>query len=584
MQPATPHPASEPDAESTSVWGFADSGFTLDDGGIVKFTGSRYALCGEPLPHLLPWVEQTMQVKLDPALAQPSAYPPAVDSPLLCAGFVAAIEEFLPADQRSVDPLVRLRHGHGHTQAEMHAIKHGRFGRVPDMVVYPDSESEVVALVQAAKAHGVCLIPYGGGTNVTEALRCADGEARSIVCVDLKRLRRILWVDRENRLACIEAGAVGRHLVDALQAHGFTLGHEPDSIEFSTLGGWIATHASGMKKNRYGNIEDIVMDMRVVTADGLLHRVGNSVAPRESIGFDPRRLMFGSEGSLGIITSAVVKLFPLPEVQAYGSVLFPDFSRSVRFLYELTQAGNLPASVRLVDNTQFQFSMALKPARQGWRKVRSALEKFVVTRLRGFDPQQMTAATLVFEGDAALVKAQEAQVYRLAKRHGGIKAGEENGRRGYALTYSIAYIRDFVMQHHVLAESFETSVPWSQAETLCERVKARLLLEHQQRGLPGKPFITCRISQLYDTGVCVYFYFGFYTRGVDQPSVVYADIEHAARQEILDAGGSLSHHHGIGKVRQPFLPQIFSTAALKWGDQAKQALDPNHLFACGNNP
>ncbi len=117
----------------------------------------------------------------------------------------------------------------------------------------------MVALVEAARRHDVCLIPYGGGTNVTDALRCPEEEQRSIVSVDLRRMNRILWIDPTNRMACIEAGAVGRHIAEQLARYGFTLGHEPDSIEFSTLGGWIATHASGMKKNRYGNIEDIVL-------------------------------------------------------------------------------------------------------------------------------------------------------------------------------------------------------------------------------------------------------------------------------------------------------------------------------------
>src|SRR5262245_50613578 len=146
---------------------------------------------------------------------------------------------------------------------------------------------------------------------------------------------RILWIDPVNLMACIEAGAVGRTLQAQLAEHGYTMGHEPDSVEFSTLGGWIATHASGMKKNRYGNIEDIVLDATVVTPLGTLCRP--EPGPRESAGLDPRRWLFGSEGTLGIITKAVVKLFPLPELQRYDAVLFPDFAEGVAFLYDLTR-------------------------------------------------------------------------------------------------------------------------------------------------------------------------------------------------------------------------------------------------------
>jgi alkyldihydroxyacetonephosphate synthase len=381
-------------------------------------------------------------------------------------------------------------------------------------------------------------------------------------------------------MACIQAGAVGRHIMEQLKGYGFTMGHEPDSVEFSTLGGWIATHASGMKKNKYGNIEDLILDMNVVTATGKLERT--TTAPRESVGVDPRLWMYGSEGSLGIITSAVVKLYPLPEVERYGSILFPSFEKGFKFLYELTQEGSPPASVRLVDNLQFQFSMALKPKAHGLKALKSRLEKFFVTRLKGFDPQRMVACTLVFEGSRREVEAQEATVYRLAKRHGGMKAGAENGKRGYQLTFGIAYIRDFVMNHFFLAESFETSVPWSQTLSLCENVKRRLLAEHRKRNLPGNPFITCRITQVYETGVCVYFYFGYYYKGVADPSHVYSEMEIAAREEILKSGGSLSHHHGVGKLRQRFLPEIKSGGSLEFYRQAKLAVDPNNVFGCGN--
>ncbi len=342
----------------------------------------------------------------------------------------------------------------------------------------------------------------------------------------------------------------------------------------------MATHASGMKKNRYGNIEELVLDVNAATPRGLISR--SAVAPRESVGADPRRWMLGSEGTLGIITSAAVKLFPLPEVQRYGSIVFPSFAAGVAFMYELTREGSPPASVRLVDNMQFQFGQALKPRAEGWRALRSKAERWYVTRVRGFDPDSMVACTLVFEGNAGDVRAEEKSVYRIASRHGGMKAGSENGERGYQLTFGIAYIRDFVMNYYILGESFETSVPWSQVASLCENVKRRLRDEHEHRGLPGKPFVTCRITQVYETGVCVYFYFAYYHKGVDRPSEVYAEMERAARDEILRSGGSLSHHHGVGKLRQGFLPEIMSSAALEWTQVMKRAIDPQNIFGCAN--
>jgi alkyldihydroxyacetonephosphate synthase len=358
------------------------------------------------------------------------------------------------------------------------------------------------------------------------------------------------------------------------------MGHEPDSVEFSTLGGWIATHASGMKKNRYGNIEDLVLDLHVVTARGALSRP--AVAPRESVGIDPRRWMFGSEGGLGIITSAVVKIFPLPEVARYDAVIFPGFEEGVAFLYDLTREAVPPASVRLVDNLQFQLSQTLKPRAAGLPALLRRAEKLFATKVRGFDPRRMVACTLLYEGSRRQVKGEESAVRHLARRHGGMRAGAENGRRGYQLTFGIAYLRDFVMKHYILGESFETSVPWSGALALCENVKGRLAAEHAARGLPGRPFVTCRVTQVYQTGVCVYFYFGFYHKGVERPAEVFAELERAARDEILRSGGSLSHHHGVGKLRSGFLPRVFSPAALEWASEVKRAVDPGNLFGIAN--
>jgi alkyldihydroxyacetonephosphate synthase len=575
-----PPARSEQDAESPDVWGFADSGFEIDAAGRVVFRGSRYPISGKVIPDLLPWAEGILGLPLPPSDAHEPRYPAPVPARIVCEPFEVALRTRLAEEQLCADAAVRLRHGHGHTQEDMWAVKYGQLPRVPDLVVWPASEVEVDFLVQCARDHGVALIPFGGGTNVTDALRCPEQETREIVSVDMRRMNRVLWIDPENRLAEIEAGATGREIEAQLGRFGFTMGHEPDSIELSTLGGWVATHASGMKKNRYGNIEDIVLAVRAATTAGRLARPG--AAPRESVGSDPTRWMLGSEGRLGIVTRAVVKIFPLPAVRRFGSVLFRDFETGFAFLRDAQRAGVAPASIRLMDNLQFQFGQAVRPRREGLEVLKSRLERAFVTRVRGFQVDKMVACTLLFEGSAEEVAAQERAVYRLAKRQGGLKAGGSNGERGYQLTFAIAYIRDFMMRHWVLGESFETSVPWSRALALCENVKQRLFQEHAKRGLPGRPFVSCRVTQLYETGVCVYFYFAFHYKGVEAPSEVFAELERAARDEILGSGGSLSHHHGVGKLRQAFLPRVLSPAALAWRQRLKQAVDPDGVFGCGN--
>lgn len=568
------------EAESWENWGFRDTSFTINERDVVQITGSRYELSGQELPRLLPWIRETLAIDLDPKDQHRNSYPTEIPAAIESPAFAKAIREFLKEEQIDASGENRLRHGHGHTQEEMYAIKHKRLGRIPDMVLYPEDEAQVASLIATAKDHNVVLIPFGGGTNVTDALRCSDNENRAIATIDMRRMNRILWIDKENMMACIEAGAVGRHIMSQLTIYGVSMGHEPDSVEFSTLGGWIATNASGMKKNKYGNIEDIVVDITVAAADGELKRT--TTAPRESVGSDLRRLMFGSEGTLGIVTSAIVKLFPLPESQAYGSVLFPSYEAGYAFMQELAHTSTPPASVRLVDNLQFQFGLALKPASSGLKVWKSSIEKFIVTKVKGFDPYKMVALTLVFEGTRQEVERQQIDVYRIAAKHGGMKAGAENGRRGYQLTYSIAYIRDFLMNYYIIAESFETSCAWSDALKICDNVKRVLREEYTKRGLPGKPFVTSRITQVYRTGVAIYFYFGFYYKGVENPSEVYLELENIAREEILRCGGSLSHHHGIGKIREQFLPEIMSETALKWKKEIKKSLDPTNVFGAGN--
>lgn len=566
--------------DSLDEWGFEDSGFAINHNGHATFTGARYGLSGVEMPSLVPWISDMMKVTIRRDDVHLSKAVPEVPDAIQHPAFMADVKHLLKTEQISHDPQVRLRHGHGHTQEEIYQIKYGRLKRVPDVVIYPQEESEVVELVQLALKHNVVLIPYGGGTSVTEALMCPENETRLIVSVDMTQMNRILWIDPVNRMACIQAGAIGRHLVKQLESYGFTMGHEPDSIEFSTLGGWIATNASGMKKNKYGNIEDIVLDMHVVTTQGELRR--SNVAPRESIGSDPRQWIFGSEGNFGIITSAVVKLFELPECQRYGSIVFPNFEQGTAFMYELAKTGAPPASVRLVDNVQFQFSMALKPASAGMKRLKKKMETLLITKVKGFKPDEMVACTLVFEGRTAEVLNQEKQVYEIASQYGGIKAGGENGKKGYELTFGIAYLRDWVMKHYILGESFETSVPWSQLLDLCANTKERIFREHEQLKMPGKPFVTCRVTQVYDTGACVYFYLGVSYRGIEKPTDMFKVLENAARDEILKSGGSLSHHHGIGKLRQHFLPEIMSEALLGWNQQVKEALDPQNIFGIQN--
>jgi len=271
--------------------------------------------------------------------------------------------------RKSLDSMDRLHHAHGHTAMEIYKLRYGWpvEARIPDIVVWPESHEHVVKIVEACTEHGACIIPYGGGTSVTYGLLPLQDELRMIISLDMHLMDKIKWVDKDNMTACIEPGIVGKVLQDKLAHMGLTVGHEPDSAEFSTLGGWISTRASGMKKNKYGNIEDLLVTARVVTPIGILQR--DTLVPRISSGPDINEMILGSEGTLGVITEAIVRLQPLPQCQIFGAVVFPTFSDGVKFMREVALHRAQPASIRLVDNDQFKFGHALKPATSGMREV-----------------------------------------------------------------------------------------------------------------------------------------------------------------------------------------------------------------------
>ncbi|EEC00199.1 alkyldihydroxyacetonephosphate synthase, putative [Ixodes scapularis] len=562
-------------------WGYKDSKFVVDGTTHhVSFTGDRYKIGNKTLPHFKSWVESALGVDLSVLL--PAKQPPSdqdLPSPVVNEAFVDAVRR--QGIVYSSDGQDRLFRAHGHTMREIFTLREGCFPRIPDLVVWPTCHEDVVFLVSMASQHNVVLIPFGGGTSVSGGLECPSNEARMIVSLDTSQMNRILWVDKMNLTANIEAGIIGQDLERKLAEHGLCTGHEPDSYEFSSLGGWVATRASGMKKSVYGNIEDLVVHVRLVTPSGVLER--SCQVPRLSGGPDVHHFVLGSEGTLGVVTQVTIRVRPLPECQRYGSIVFPTFEPGVACLREVTRQQIRPASIRLMDNTQFIFGQALKPeANSLLAPLWDGFKRFYVTRVKGFEVDKMCVATLLFEGSKQEVDMQEKRVYEIAAKFGGLAAGEENGLRGYMLTFVIAYIRDLGLDFSVVAESFETSVPWDRVVDLCRNVKDVIVRECHSHGVSLPPLASCRVTQTYDAGACVYFYFAFNYTGVQDPVHVYEEIEAAAREEILACGGSISHHHGVGKIRKRWLEQTISSTGMQMLRAVKQSVDPQNIFANGN--
>ena len=575
--------------KSPHRWGFKDSKFVIEDGKVV-FKSSRYEiLSNQVLPNLIPFIEsELLEENLDISDTlednDKKVIPPSVTK----KSFVLGINRKLKKEQISFEGLDRFCHSHGQTTTEevFKAIYRGKFPRVVDVVLFPKNTTQVKSIIGLAQKHNVCLVPYGGGTNVSSALLLPKNEKRMIVSVDMRRMNKILWVDEKNSLAKIQAGITGKELEEGLVEKGFTMGHEPDSSEFSTLGGWISTNASGMKRNQYGNIEDIVQSFHFITPMGEIREVHQSnFLDRSSIGMQPKNLLFGSEGNLGIITEAIVKIHPSPKVKKYASVMFPDFSKGFSFLKKLSKNRSyIPASVRLVDNRQFRFGYAIRPEVNDWKeKLINALKKFSITKIKGFDPYKMCLLTLVMEGNEKEVNYQKKSTIALAKEYSGVSAGASNGKRGYLLTNLIAYIRDFLFKYHCIGETFETTAPWDKVEIICQKTEEELLKQHKKFQLPGKPFFSYRITQLYHSSVCIYFMVGLYGKGKKNPENIYAKVEKSLRQVILSHGGALSHHHGVGKLRKEFMNQVLNQDSQRLLKGIKQSLDPKNIFGIRNN-
>ncbi|KXJ71503.1 hypothetical protein RP20_CCG020409 [Aedes albopictus] len=558
-------------------WGYKDSRFVYD-GKDCSFSGDRYPMGkGARLNRLRDWVIKNFDVDPSKKLAdvdEPRVFP----DPVRCVGFMDGLK--ILGVEFSEDGMDRFMRCHGQNLEDFGNLKYNSFPKIPDLVVWPRCHEHVVKIVGLAGDYDVALVPVGGNSAASGASTTPNVPERTVAVVDMTQMNRLLWLNKENLTACFEVGIVGQDLERTLGKQGLTMGHEPDSIEFSTLGGWIATRASGMKKNLYGNIEDLVIRIKVVTGIGVMEK--QFTAPRASCGPDLDHVIFGSEGTLGIITEAVVRLRPVPAVSRHGSLVFPNFETGFNFLREVARKRLQPASIRLIDNPQFEFGQYLQPDGPWHTELVDGFKKHYLTKVCGFKMDQIVAVTLVFEGQRKSVESQEKLIYDIAVKYGGLKGGSKNGAKGYALTFVVAYIRDFGWDINLIAESFETSVSWDKCLSMCNNVKSCVTRECNRHGIT-RLIVSYRVAQTYDDGCCVYFY--LVAKHEDDrvsPAKTVKMIEERAREEILASGGTLSHHHGVGKKRSKWYPASVSQVGVSVLKAIKRELDPKNIFAAGN--
>ena len=563
-------------------WGYKDSAFVSKQKKVVTLSGNRYDICAKNLPALIPFAEEVLGIEILPEPQIEELQKKYISNKKVNTSFMDELVSLFDKDRYSSSDKERLLHSHGQTTSdEIYKVLYSKLDSFVDLVFYIESEEEAKKLILLAKKHNVCLIPFGGGTSVSNALKIPKNENRMVVSVDTRRMNKIEHIDEKNLLATVESGILGINLEKHLQERGYTAGHEPDSIEFSTLGGWISTNASGMKKHRYGNIEDIVQNVTLITPNGTINQL--KPLTRSSIGVKAQNMVFGSEGNFGIITKATIKIHKIPEASTFESILFHNWEDGVNFMKEIAHSNLIPASSRLMDNSMVRFASALKEEKSDFGKFINSIKNFIVFKVKGFNPKQCVVAIFKMEGSKQEVKYQRNNLKILAKKYNPVFAGAGQGKSGYNLTLAIAYIRDFFMDQNIIGETLESAVPWSDVIKVSEAVTKKLRELHEKYDLPGTFLFGSRLSKVYHSGACMYNTIAMSFKGIENPEEVFGEIEHELRKTIIENGGSISHHHGVGKLRKDFMPKTISEGSVNLIKSIKSSQDPKNIFGIKNN-
>ncbi len=451
----------------------------------------------------------------------------------------------------------------------------GEFENPPDLVALPRDESEIEAVLSWAEAEGAAVIPFGGGTSVVGGVEGRLGD-RPFVSLDLRRLDRVLEVDAESMGARIQAGATGPRLEEQLREHSLTLRHFPQSFEYSTLGGWIATRAGGHFATLYTHIDDLVESVRAITPRGTWE---SRRLPGSGAGPSPDRALIGSEGILGVIGEAWVRVRPRPEFKASCGVEFDDFLAAASAVREISQSGLHPSNCRLLDATE--------------------------AGMTGAGSGEMSLLVLGFESAHHPVDAPMDLALAIAREHGGAPNSPPTGRKensgsadrpvggeggdavgAWRSAFLFApYLRDTFVACGVLSETFETAITWDRFEefhaTTMEAVRAKVaeVCDAPAEG-PGAPRVSCRFTHVYPDGPAPYF-------TVMAPAVRGGEVEQwdeikaAAAEAVIEGGGTITHHHAVGRDHRPWYdrqrPAPFAAAMRV----AKAELDPAAILNPG---
>ncbi|WP_439591476.1 FAD-binding oxidoreductase [Microbacterium sp.] len=507
-------------------------------------------------PARLPAAAKALIATLLPGKAHPVARvgTPVLTRSRLDDADLAPLRAAVGAENATSDDAVRVLHLGGKSTPDLLHRRSAEPQVAPDAVVSPASHDEVLAVLRACDDAGIAVVPFGGGTSVVGGVDPDAGTHRTVVALDLTRTAALLALDAESLLATFGAGTTGPQAEELLAAHGYTLGHFPQSFLYASIGGFAATRSSGQASRGYGRFDDLVHALRVATPAGELD-LGR--APASAAGPDLRQLFLGSEGAFGVLTEVTVRIKPLPAATLYEAWTFPDFAAGAEALREATQRGIRPTVLRLSDETE--------------TKVNATLGGHFM-RMRGC----LVIAT--FEGaDDADAEATRAALGAVFARHGATSRGEDPARSWERGRYASPALRDTLLDSGILAETLETATTWARLAELKGAVTAALAASLAADGT--KPIVLCHISHVYPAGASLYF--TVVATLTSDPEGQWMRAKDAASRAIGDAGGTITHHHAVGRDHRAFLEAEIGPLGIAVLRAVKAEVDPRGIMNPG---
>lgn len=483
---------------------------------------------------------------------------------------LSALARITDVTRVKTDRFERALHALGRSYHDLLRLRSGDLGQAPDAVVYPESHDETLALLAYADSEDLAIVPFGGGSSVVGGVTGARGKHRAALSIDTTRMTRVDDIDPVSRTVRAETGIYGPDLEAKLGERGFTLGHFPQSFEYSTLGGWIAARGAGQLSNRYGTARDLTVALTMATPRGVL-RTG--AFPSSAAGPNLNGVLAGSEGTLGILTSATMRIQPVPAHRSIIAILFKTWDAGTTTIRELVQSEVGASMMRLSDpeETHFfgEFRAALEPSRL-MGTVEGALDRF------GFDKKCVLIAC--FEGTEQETRAMVQEARNVAKKHGGLYVGGSPGRSWWKRRFEMPYLRDPMMDRGVGIDTLETATTWTAMPRLYSAV--RNAIKDAARAQGHDAVVMAHISHSYPEGASLYFTFVF-PRWQDNPIAQWRAMKDAASRAITDNAGTISHHHGVGEDHAPFLSVEKGPLGLEALRGIKDRLDPKGIMNPG---